>query len=280
MNEKALIIQDLFVSYPDFKLVIDHLELESGYVYGLIGRNGSGKTTFLRSIVNLVSHINDKVLIYGEELSKNEIELKNRIGYVNDEFIFSKNMTAKKLAKQIGPFYDNFDEIYFEQLLNEFNISKTTEFKNLSKGNKNKVMIAFVLAYKADLILLDEPTANLDPIARKEILDILYKTMEKDNCTILFSTHITSDLDKIADYILLIEDGRIIFNHRKDELEEEFQKVYLETIDSEIKPYLKGIKKLETGYEALCTKTSKFIHQSKYQFKRANIEDIMCYWEI
>lgn len=279
MSNIAIQIEDLLVNYSSFKLIIEHLELESGYIYGLIGKNGAGKTTFLKSLVNLTRHINDKVLIYGKSLSDNEIELKNHIGYINDEFMYPLNMTSEKLAKNLGVFYKNFDITYFYDLLAKFKISKFTKFKEMSKGNRHKIMIIFNLAYHPDLLILDEPTANIDPIIRREILDLLKDTMD-DNKTVLFSTHITSDLDRIADYVILIEDGKIIFNLAKDQIEEEYQKVYLDEVDNEIKPYLKGLKKNDFGYEALCTNTSKFIHNHNYQFKRANIEEIMYYWEI
>lgn len=280
METKALIIEDLMVTYPNFRLHINHLELEKGYVYGLIGKNGSGKTTMLKCVVNLIRHINDSILILGKELSKNEIELKNCIGYVNDEFIFPGHMNAKKLVQEIACFYNKFDSKYFYSLLDILKIDRNAKFSTLSKGNKHKVMIAFVLSYQPELIILDEPTANIDPVSRREILDLLFENIKDSNTTIIFSTHITSDLDRIADYVILLDNGNIIFNLSKVELEEEYQKVYLDEIDDEIKPFLKGIKTTSQGYEALCTKTSKFINNTQYTFKRANIEEIMYYWEI
>lgn len=279
MNELAIYIRNLLISYDDFKLWIENLELESGYIYGLIGKNGAGKTTLLKSIIDLITHTNDQILIYGKELKKHEIELKNKIGYVNDEFIYPLDMNPDKVAKNIGCFYEHFDREYFDDLLEKFKISKFSKFKEMSKGDKNKFMIIFVLSYSPNLLILDEPTANIDPVNRREILDLLFDFMN-ENRTILFSTHITSDLDRIADDVLLLEQGNVVFNLPKDQMEEKYQKVYMDTVPQDIQPFLKGLVHTELGYEALCTNAKKFEQDPRFTFKRANIEEIMYYWEI
>ena len=148
MTNNAVEIKDLLIKYANFTLSVDELALEEGYVYGLVGKNGAGKTTLLKSIVNLVRHVNDKITIFGKDLTINDIELKNIIGYVNDEFIYPGNMTGKQLANNVGCFYTQFDAFYFYDLLKRFNIDRDTKFKNLSKGSKHKLMIAFALSYK------------------------------------------------------------------------------------------------------------------------------------
>lgn len=279
MTNNAVEIKDLLIKYANFTLSVDELALEEGYVYGLVGKNGAGKTTLLKSIVNLVRHVNDKITIFGKDLTINDIELKNIIGYVNDEFIYPGNMTGKQLANNVGCFYTHFDAFYFYNLLKRFNIDRDTKFKNLSKGSKHKLMIAFALSYKPRLLLLDEPTADIDPVARREILQLLFEIMDEGNLTVIFSTHITSDLEYIADYIILIDQGHILFNNRKDHLEEQFQVVQMEQLDDAIKPYLRGIEKIEGGYQALCIRANEFKDNAAYQFKRASIEDIMVYLE-
>lgn len=279
MTNNAVEIKDLLIKYANFTLSVDELALEEGYVYGLVGKNGAGKTTLLKSIVNLVRHVNDKITIFGKDLTINDIELKNIIGYVNDEFIYPGNMTGKQLANNVGCFYTQFDAFYFYDLLKRFNIDRDTKFKNLSKGSKHKLMIAFALSYKPRLLLLDEPTADIDPVARREILQLLFEIMDEGNLTVIFSTHITSDLEYIADYIILIDQGHILFNNRKDHLEEQFQVVQMEQLDDAIKPYLRGIEKIEGGYQALCIRANEFKDNAAYQFKRASIEDIMVYLE-
>lgn len=279
MENYAIEIENLFIKYNQFSLNVDHLALEPGYVYGLVGKNGAGKTTLLKAIMNLNRHINDRITIFGKELAVDDIELKNNIGYVNDEFIYPGNMNAKQLARNVGVFYQNFDQDYFYQLLSRFGIDPSYKFKELSKGNKHKLMIAFVLAYKPKLLLLDEPTADIDPVARREILNLIYEIMDNQELTVIFSTHITSDLEHIADYIILIDHGRILFNNRKDHLEEEFQIVTMSDVGENIKPYLKGMKKISGGYQGLCINASQFYDNPLYQFKRASIEDIMVYLE-
>lgn len=280
MNDYVVSIKDLMITYSDFRLMIEELNLNKGYVYGLIGKNGSGKTTLLDALLDLIPHCEDDVRIFGQRIKDNEVAIKNRIAYVSDDFVFPGNYNLNKVAKDIAPFYERFDEKCFNQLINKFGLSKYTKFKDMSKGSQNKAYIAFALSHGADLIVMDEPTANLDPIARKDILDVLYEIMSEEDKTIIFSTHITSDLDKIADHVILLDQGRIQFNLPKDKLEEECCKVFLEEIDENIRPYLKGIKRHANGYEALCINSTRFMDDDRYQFSRATIEEIMYYWEI
>lgn len=278
----AVRINELGVYYPDFKLWIERYNIPKGYVTGLIGKNGAGKSTFIRSMLNISERYSGDIEILDMNFKENDIALKNAIGYVNDRFVFPMKETSKRIGEQLGVFYTNFDTAMYKQLLKQHQIEYTAKFSEMSKGMLAKFQIIFALSHHPSFVVLDEPTANLDPISRKEILDLLYSIMDDEEQTILFSTHITSDLDKIADYITLIDEGRIEFTLSKDELQEEYQIMTSE--DKEVvramKDDLRGIIQKDGYYEALCTATSKYKHINTANFRKANIEDIMIYWEI
>lgn len=281
MDKNAIVVDNLSVYYETFWLVIDHFELKQGYVMGLIGKNGAGKTTFIDAILELVVRNSGKIEILGKDFTKNSVEIKERIAYVNDSFVYPGNMNAITLAEQVGCFYKNFDITYYKSLCSRFGIDLKQEFKSLSKGTQAKLSLVFALGYHADLLILDEPTANLDPVSRHEVLDLLYEVMQEESKTILFSTHITSDLDKIADYITFIDNGKLEFTCSINELQEENQIITVDgDIPQEIMQYLRGIRKTEKGYSALCVKASLFKNFKNIHFEKASIEDLMYYWDI
>ncbi|SJZ91554.1 ATP-binding cassette domain-containing protein [Anaerorhabdus furcosa] len=281
MSEKALNVKNLRVMYEQFCLYIDDYSIDSGYVTGLIGKNGAGKTTFINAFLELIRRDSGEINILGFNFDDHEIEIKERIAYVNDQFIYPLSLNLERLGKEIGSFYSKFDYQLFKTLCEKHKLPMTQNFKNYSKGMLAKAAILFAISYSPDFIILDEPTANLDPVSRREVLELLYEVMQDENKTILFSTHITSDLDKIADKITLIHNGKIEFTKSKDEIEEDNQIVAIEgDIPGKIRNYLRGITKTSNGYKALCTDTKKFIHDEQYKFQKASIEDIMYYWEI
>lgn len=279
MTEYALELNDLAVSYNNFKLYIPNYCVKKGYVTGLIGRNGSGKTTMINGFLELIRRNRGDIKILGMNFEDNGLEIKDRIAYVNDQFYYPLSMTGERLASELGPFYSNFDILYFKNLSKKLDVSLDTKFKSLSLGMKMKISIAFSLAHHPDFIILDEPTSNLDPISRHQVLDLIYDIMQDESKTVLFSTHITSDLDKIADEVTLIDDGEIVFSMNKDHIQEENQIVFGEgTIPDDLKKVCRSIEETKDGFKALCTQSSKFINNPKYQFKKASIEDIMIYW--
>ncbi|MEG0240331.1 ABC transporter ATP-binding protein [Anaerorhabdus sp.] len=281
MKDNALVVEDLKVYYDEFRLYVDYYAIEKGFVTGLIGKNGAGKTTFINAFLELIRRDSGKIEILGMNFDQNEVEIKERIAYVNDQFIFPLSLNAERLGKEIGSFYKNFDYNLFKSFCEKNHLPFTQNFKSYSKGMLAKVAILFAISYSPDFIILDEPTANLDPVSRREFLDLLYDVMQNENKTILFSTHITSDLDKIADKITLIHDGKIEFTKTKDEIEEDNQIVTIEgDIPSKIRPYLRGVSKTSNGFKALCTDTNRFIDDEEFKFQKASVEDVMYYWEI
>ncbi|MBQ7890321.1 MAG: ABC transporter ATP-binding protein [Erysipelotrichaceae bacterium] len=280
-NNYACTIEDLRVIYDGFKLMIHHYEIPKGFVTGLVGKNGAGKSTLIRSLLGIISRNTGNIEILGMNFADHTLEIKNRIGYVNDSFVFPPDANAQMMGRQIGQFYDQFDQAYYQQLLKKYNIDLRQKFKHFSKGMCAKFSIIFSMAHHADFLVLDEPTANLDPVSRREVLDLLYDMMQDEEKTILFSTHITSDLDQIADYVTLIDNGKIEFTLSKDELQNKHQIVYIEgEIPQEMKSTLKGIRKTKNGYTALCTQSDQFSNTENIKFNKASIEDLMVYWEI
>lgn len=223
MLENAVEIENLKVRYSQFTLDVDYFNVPKGYVMGLVGRNGAGKTTLIKAMLSLIRRDQGKIMLLDKTMAEAETELKNRIGYVNDSFVYPDYYTAEKLMNRIGIFYHHFDETQFHELCRKFDIPWTTKFSNFSKGMKAKLSIVFAVSHRPELLILDEPTANLDPVSRREVLDLIYDYMQEDGRSVLFSTHITSDLDKIADYVTMIEHGRLLFSISKEKLQEDCQ---------------------------------------------------------
>lgn len=281
MTEYAIEIKNLIVEYPGFRLYVPDFAIPKGFVMGLVGKNGAGKSTLIRSMLEIIPRSKGDIKILDMDFLHHDLEIKNRIGYVNDTFVFPPNATAEQMGKQIGQFYDQFDDRLYHQLLKAHHIRSNQKFKNFSKGMCAKFSIIFAVAHHADVLILDEPTANLDPVSRREVLDLLYELMQDENKTILFSTHITSDLDQIADYITYIDNGRIKFVMSKDELQENHQVVtFANEIPDEMKPFLISTKKAQDTITALCTDAQRFKHLQQVQFRKASIEDIMVYWDM
>ncbi len=281
MTEYAIELKNLIVEYPGFRLYVPDFAIPKGFVMGLVGKNGAGKSTLIRSMLEIIPRSKGDIKILDMDFLHHDLEIKNKIGYVNDTFVFPMESTPEQMGNQIGQFYDLFDERLYRELLRKYNLKSHEKFKNFSKGMCAKFSILFALAHHADVLILDEPTANLDPVSRREVLDLLYELMQDEGKTILFSTHITSDLDQIADYVTLIDKGKIQFTLSKDELQERHQIVTIQgKIPEEMKNCLKGIKTIPDGFTALCTEAQQFSNTDSISFRKASIEDIMVYWDI
>lgn len=203
-------------AYDDFALDQVNISVPEGYVVGLIGSNGAGKTTVIRTLLGLAKPSTGEVRAFGE--SPQGGAWKTRVGVVFDTCSFIPSMCAKDIATIGRASYPNWDDAEFARLLGEFGISSKKEVRKLSRGMGMKLSLAFALAHHPELLILDEPTAGLDPIARDEALDYLRSFMEGEGRGILISSHITSDLEKIADRIVCIDGGRIVFSREKDDI--------------------------------------------------------------
>lgn len=192
--------------------------LERGYMLGLIGRNGAGKSTLLRLIMQNLPRKHGAIEIAGYNVATNAAEAKRLIGYVGEDFYFLPKETLRENGKILGAFYPEFAMERYLELLSRFEVGAEKLGSQLSKGETTKAQLAFALAHKPELLLLDEPTGGLDPVVRREFLYVLQSELVEEKMGIIFSTHITEDLDKVADYVGMMEKGRLLFYETKDEL--------------------------------------------------------------
>lgn len=215
--EAALQIENLTKQYSGFKLDQVSFTVPKGVIMGMIGENGAGKSTTINAVLDLIHKDEGKVLFWGQELSSSK-QLKEDIGIVFDGINFYETLTPVKVGKISKAAYRQWDETLYRDYLNRFRIPLDREIKTLSKGMKMKLCIAVALSHKPKLLILDEATSGLDPVMRDDILDVFLEFVQDENHSILMSSHITTDLEKVADYITFIHQGKVLFCKTKDEL--------------------------------------------------------------
>jgi len=250
MSETILEVCNLNKQYTNFALKNVSFDLKEGTIYGFIGRNGAGKTTTLKCIYNLVHSDSGDILYQGEKFQSVEVKAKNEIGLLFGGVDFYPNQKAKTIAKVTATFYDSWDQELYLKLLKFFDLNQEKKIKQLSNGMKVKFGLTLALSHGAKVLLLDEPTSGLDPVSRDEVLDCFMKICELKKTTILFSTHVISDLDKCADEIIYIKQGEIYQNSTVSKFKSDY--LHIEgSADS-----LNGINKDNIG--------RLFIHQGKF----------------
>lgn len=217
MRENALELRGVCKKYDGFVLRDVGFTLPRGTVMGLIGENGAGKTTTIKAVLDLIRPDSGEITVLGEQSTSNPA-VRERIGVVLDDGGFPSTMNAVQVDTLLGRAYRNWDTAQFFRYIERFGIDKEKAIKDYSKGMKTKLVIAAALSHHAELLLLDEPTSGLDPVVRDEVLDLLYDFMQDDAHAILLSSHITSDLDKIADEITFIHKGEVLLSEPRDEL--------------------------------------------------------------
>lgn len=216
--EYALEIKGLTKKYPSFTLEDINIKLPKGRIIGVIGENGAGKSTTMKAALDLIQSDAGEVLFWGKHLSDAPKKLKESIGVVFDEINYYETLTPKKIGKISQEAYSNWDSRLYLDYLDKFELSSNKEIKTFSKGMKVKLCLAVALSHHARMLILDEPTSGLDPVIRDDILDIFLEYIQDEENSILLSSHITSDLAKIADNIIFIHKGRIILSENKDDL--------------------------------------------------------------
>ena len=218
----ALEIHELTKKYEDFTL--DHISFQvpSGSIVGLIGENGAGKTSTINAVLGLIKKDSGEIEILGENADNLSSPVKEEIGVVFDGSNFSEELTPVKLNKVLRDVYSSWDQALFRKLLEQMEVPLSKKIKTFSKGMKMKLSIAVALAHHPRLLILDEATSGLDPVMRDDILDMFLDFVQDEEHSILVSSHITSDLEKVADYIVFIHKGKIIFAKSKDELLENY----------------------------------------------------------
>lgn len=274
-------IRGLNKSYPDFTLGEIDLTLAGGTIMGLIGENGAGKTTLMKCILNLVRRDSGSITLLGYDNIREERLAKAEIGVVLDECFFHDTLRPKDVGAILAPaFRDSWDSRLYEDYLDKFQLPQGKLIKEFSRGMKMKLSLAAALAHRPKLLLLDEATAGLDPVVRDEILDEFLAFICDEEHSILISSHITSDLEKVADYITYLHQGRIVLSDAKDTILEHYGRVgctaaQLESIDP---ADLVRVRRGSFGCEALVADRSAF-HRSypHLMVEPIALEDIMLF---
>lgn len=279
--ENILEINNLNKCYKGFSLKNVSFSLKPGFVMGFIGPNGAGKSTTIKLIMNLIKKDSGTINIFGKDNIDNEKEVKSKIGFVYDENYYYEDLTIKDMKNILAPFYANWDNKVYDKYIKDFNLPSNKKIKELSKGMKMKFSLAIALSHKAELIIMDEPTAGLDPVFRSELLDILYGIIQDENVSIFFSTHITNDLEKIADYITFINNGEIVFSESKDKIIEDYAivKGKKELLDSDIRKEFISLRENSFGFEGLINNPSHIrkLFNGEVIIERPTLEDILVY---
>lgn len=247
----ALEIKNLTVDFGDFAIRKMNLDIKKGAVTGLVGRNGAGKSTLIKTIMRQ-QPATGSILYDGKKFAEHEVEILSKTACVFDAPHFSLSAKPKKLKKAFAALYPAFNGQMFDELCAKFNLPQDKRVVKYSLGMQRKLCIIIALCQSPELLILDEPTSGIDPVDRAEVVALLQQFMLDENHTILFSTHITEDLDKIADYIVMIENGRILLNEDKVTLTEKYRLVSAGTMTEELRAIAIGLKQNAFGYTFIC----------------------------
>lgn len=279
--DNVLELKNVIKNYKYFSLKDITFNLPKGMVMGLIGPNGAGKTTLIKSIMGLLKVNSGDIKVFNKNIKDNEIFIKDKIGFVYDDCYAFEEFSLEENKKIISSFYSKWNEEKYKNYIKIFNLNSKKKLKELSKGQKMRFSLAIALSHSSELLILDEPTSGLDPVFRSELLDILFNLIGEEEISILYSTHITNDLEKLADYITFINDGKLQFSIEKDTLLDNhfLVKGPLDILDKSIESKFIGVKRNKYNFEALtdnkiCVKELG----DKVILEKANLDDIIVYY--
>lgn len=279
--ENAIEIRGLNKTFSGFHLNNVDLTLPAGSIMGFIGENGAGKTTTIKLILNQLKRDSGKITVMGRDNQEYDLDIKKDVGVVLDQGFFYEGLKPLQIGKIMAALFDNWDDALYRSYLERFQIPEKKTVKEFSKGMRMKLCIITALSHHPKLLILDEPTSGLDPVVRTEILDLFLDFIQDEQHAILFSTHITTDLEKIADYITFIHDGKILLSDAKDVIMEEYGIVKCSAADfSAIAEgdHL-GSRSGAFGCQALVSNRREF--GKKYpglMVDKASLEDIMLFY--
>lgn len=276
----AISIKNLNKSYDRFQLKDISFSVPCGSIVGFIGENGAGKSTTIKGILNLIKRDSGDISIFGMDIDKEEKAIKEQIGVVLDESSFHDNLKVSFIPKFMKNIYKNWEDEIFNNYLQKFHLPAEKRIKEYSKGMKMKLSIAAALSHKPKLLILDEATSGLDPIVREDILDIFMDFIQDEQHSILMSSHITSDLDKVADYIAFIQNGELVFIKEKDYLLDNYgiarctKEEWSKLEKSQVLQYREG----KFNIEALIKSKEKFSDKNKgILIDAVTLEEIMVF---
>ncbi|EEB36664.1 ABC transporter, ATP-binding protein [Anaerococcus hydrogenalis DSM 7454] len=276
MND-ILKIKSLSKSLNDFYLGPLDLSIKRGSILGYIGENGAGKSTTIKLILGDMEKDSGQIYIFGKKIEDLTEDEKKKIAFVFEDFFFPQEMNVKEVEKFHSMYYGNYwEKEKFNKLVKRFNLPEKKKISTFSRGMKMKLSLILALSHKAELLILDEATSGLDPVARDDILDILLEFIQDENNSIMISSHILSDLEKIADEIAFIHRGKLIFVESKDILEEEYGIVSLskEEFESLDKSAIISVRDYKFGKECL---VKKQLLPESLEVENASVEEIMVY---
>ncbi|WP_019419783.1 ABC transporter ATP-binding protein [Paenibacillus sp. OSY-SE] len=275
---KILEVKGLKKDLGTFSLQDVSFSLLEGCITGFIGLNGAGKTTTIKTILGLVLKDSGSIEFFGKDMNLNERELKNHIGIVFDEGYFYEELTLAEMKSIIAPAYSNWEESVFHKYMEHFGLPLNQKISTLSKGMRMKYAIALALSHHADILIMDEPTSGLDPLVRSELMEILLDFMGNGGKGVFFSSHITSDLEKVADVLILIDKGRIILSEEKDVLLDTHGLVKGEkmALNDQTRELFLTLRETNYGFEGL-TNSKHAVRQqmNNVLIEKPTIEDIM-----
>ena len=273
-------VENLSKTYPTFKLDNVSFSLEKGYIMGFIGRNGAGKTTTLKSMLRFVHPDCGNVSINGFDIEKDEFAVKNSIGFVSGLDGFYNSKKIKQVTDITKKFFLNWSDETYKNLLEKFNLDENKFIKNLSAGMKVKYQLAIAMSHDAKLLILDEPTSGLDPVSRDELVILFQDYVADGEHSILFSTHVISDLEKCADYITYIKKGKILDSCDVESFKEKYLLVNgkKEDLTDELKSKVIGVHEHNFGFEGMILKSDKDLF-TKCEITQPSMEEIMVHTE-
>jgi len=282
--ETCVELINLKKSYKKFNLDGLTLNIPKGYILGLIGPNGAGKTTTIKIMMDMIKADSGSIKIFGLDHQKHIKEIKNRVGYVGEDQHFYGDKTVSWTGKFAADFYQHWDLNRFESLLTQFELSRTKKTRELSKGMKVKLSLAMALAHNPELFILDEPTAGLDPVIRREVLELLRNESKEKEKTVIISSHITDDISRIADVIVFLIEGKIVLHDEKDELLARWKRIHYQdgALPQSLAENLKsrqaqmfGNSGVTDDFPALKADLAAGIAQETIKVENINLDDIL-----
>lgn len=268
----GLEIRDLTVDFGNFKLDNISLDIKKGCITGLVGRNGAGKSTLIKTIMRQQSAQSGSILYNGKRFYENETEILKSVACVFDSPTVSIAAKPKRIVKTYADMYEKFDMALYKKLMDKFRLPDKLRLGKFSFGMQRKYSLILALCQCADILILDEPTSGIDPFDRSEVVGLIQEFLLDENKTVLFSTHITEDLDKIADYIVMMDNGKVTLNEQKDELTQRYRLVQCAEMTEEMKAGALGVQKSMFGYTFLTE--DKSISGESVQVKVPTVEEI------